>query len=58
MTHIYCDNCGGEGAVTYTGSGYFSSAQEQWYPDEYQDACDKCNGSGFVYSDDDEPLDF
>ena len=57
MTHIYCDNCGGEGTVTYTGSGYFSSAQEQWYPDEYQDACDKCNGTGYQYMEDEDEED-
>lgn len=47
--HEYCQECGGEGSiVVQVPGGYFSSAQEQWYPDERTEACDACNGRGEV----------
>jgi DnaJ-class molecular chaperone len=51
MSQVYCDKCGGEGVITYIGSGRFSMAQEQWYPDEIEDACDLCDGRGVVFMD-------
>jgi DnaJ-class molecular chaperone len=50
MVEMTCSECGGEGVVEVAvPGGYFSSSQEQWYPDEEMRECEDCHGLGVVY---------
>jgi RecJ-like exonuclease len=58
MVESICPECGGEGFVEVAvPGGYFSMAQEQWYPDEEMRECENCHGIGAVYTPEDEPAD-
>jgi hypothetical protein len=55
MPFVNCSVCEGDRFVTVIGSGTFSMSAEQWYPDEHEEVCDRCDGTGreFVEGNDD-----
>jgi hypothetical protein len=56
MRLVECTHCGGDKVVTVVTGGRFSMAQEQWYPDEHEEVCTVCDGTGSEFVEDDDDL--